>query len=497
MASLLKNKKDDTIEKRIESAFLQNSLSFLAFSLCFLLLLVIISRQYQKQNASFLALNNFYTSLQMANTSLYTYALSPSQEAWDSYLLDQNQTQNTLEEVKQLTISSVFSRDIRDIEKMLDYYCSNADLMFQIAGPASSQNKITRIYMENQSVYRTLNGNFHQLYTMILEKGSLDSHTLRKKIQLCIAASLLFFLYCLKNQKRQARAVSAVLTCPIRSFTNQIQQFKITGIDQATPVVLHEESTGELHVWAESFNEMIEMIHRQSVERETHLHTQLTLEKQRRENLEIKRRIEQFQYQALQSQINPHFLFNTLNMLAHSARIHEDPTTAELLGVTARLLRYSLDFSDKSVTLEHELSILEDYIYIQKQRFGSRIRFLFDFEEEIHRIRVPSLILQPLLENSISHGLGTCISDGIIQITTRKEDRFALISIRDNGAGMDGQMLQSVCEHMRNPDCTGNRIGLKNIFMRLSIFFREKSDIQIISTANLGTEVTLFLPLED
>ena len=167
-----------------------------------------------------------------------------------------------------------------------------------------------------------------------------------------------------------------------------------------------------------AFNTMIEQMRSYIKEIEENASAKVSLHEKELENLKISNLLKSSELKVIQMQINPHFLFNTLNMIAQTAYLGDSDTTVFLLGKTAELLRYSLDFMGRSVTLARELTMLGDYIYLQEQRFGERIEFEFELDEKFHQMHIPCLILQPLVENAITHGVGSYTENGKIQIKT-------------------------------------------------------------------------------
>lgn len=155
-------------------------------------------------------------------------------------------------------------------------------------------------------------------------------------------------------------------------------------------------------------------------------------------------------------------------MISQTAYTENAYQTIFLLGKTASLLRYSLDFSDKSVTLKKELEELENYVYIQEQRFGNRIRFSFVLDEHCHNILVPNLILQPLVENAIIHGVSIYLKDAFIQISTAldQSSHTIRICVMDNGIGMSEEQIQKIKLDMTENRAFDSKIGLSSFLNR-------------------------------
>ena len=131
-----------------------------------------------------------------------------------------------------------------------------------------------------------------------------------------------------------------------------------------------------------------------------------------------------------------------------------------------------------------------------EHRFGGRIRFTFDLDETFHSITVPALILQPLVENAITHGVGMYLKGGQVTIRTQydAERGLGIISILDNGAGIGPEDLEHVRREMKESSHPEQKLGLSNVYARLRIFFHNTADMEITSIPNVETEVSIFLP---
>lgn len=193
----------------------------------------------------------------------------------------------------------------------------------------------------------------------------------------------------------------------------------------------------------------------------------------------------------LRSQINPHFLYNALNSIASLCR--SEPEKAEDVVVElSQYLRHSFDFKrmDAMSTLAKELELLDAYLYIEKTRFGDRLRVEYDIDETLH-IPLPPLVLQPLVENAVRHGLMGNIAGGTVTISIKRCAQEAVFKITDNGVGMDSGKLGGLLV-----DNTKERgIGVWNINQRLKMLYN--TEIIISSEKGKGTQVTFALPLNN
>ena len=183
------------------------------------------------------------------------------------------------------------------------------------------------------------------------------------------------------------------------------------------------------------------------------------------------------QYQQLQQQIQPHFIFNAMSLITWIAYEHDDPEIAELSASLSRLLRTSMSFNDKAVCVKDELKIVDDYMLIQTKRFGSRLRYEKALPEELLDVKIPQLTIQPLVENSIKYALEEMLETCQIRLTGRLEGDTAVLIVEDNGPGIDTAILQKLENNEIAPK--GHGIGLQNIKKRIQLLFSEEYGLQI------------------
>lgn len=207
---------------------------------------------------------------------------------------------------------------------------------------------------------------------------------------------------------------------------------------------------------------------------------------------------QQMEYHMLASQINPHFLYNTLETIrvqALSQNCKDVVTSINLLGKT---MHYVLENTGTNITtLEKELDYIKNYLAIQKIRFGDRVNAVFEIPEEydLQAIHILPLLLQPIVENSIIHGLEDIYGNGYITISMEQEGDLFLIRISDNGTGMDAETLRKVQENLISHDAADAKsIGLYNINQRIKLFYGNDYGLKIDSRPNEGTTATLTLP---
>lgn len=214
------------------------------------------------------------------------------------------------------------------------------------------------------------------------------------------------------------------------------------------------------------------------------------------EEQELKRKSE---LDALQAKINPHFLYNTLDSVIWLAEQGDDEGVITLVTALAKLFRISISKGHEVITIEEELEHCRNYLVIQKMRYVDKFTFNISIEEDIKLCKTIKLITQPIVENSIYHGIKYLMDPGIINIRAQKfgEDKIQII-ISDNGTGMSEKIRQSLLitdkkQHIKD----GNGIGVYNVNLRLKLAYGEEYGLSIESEIDEGTEVTITIPLQE
>ena len=173
---------------------------------------------------------------------------------------------------------------------------------------------------------------------------------------------------------------------------------------------------------------------------------------------------------ALQSQINPHFLFNVLNTMTSLIRTNPEKAREVTIDLS-NYLRYNLDNNLKSVELIKELNQIDTYIKIEKARFGDKLNIIYDVDESLYNFQIPSLIIQPLVENSIKHGILKKRDNGFVKIIVKKIDKDIEVAIEDDGVGIEQAVIDNLDKKIEE------NIGLKNVHQRLKLLYGEGLNI--------------------
>jgi two-component system sensor histidine kinase YesM len=227
---------------------------------------------------------------------------------------------------------------------------------------------------------------------------------------------------------------------------------------------------------------LINMYNRMAVRINTLIH-EVYLSKIEQQNAE---------FYALQAQINPHFLYNTLECIRMNAEYKNETDTAEAIYTLARYMRYNVSAKDKIVTLAQEVENARDYLLINKYRMEDIFQFSIEVDCDISRIRCPFFLLQPILENALIHGLRENPGTGKIQVLLgQTENGYTLVDIIDNGIGITSDILDSL-----NDECqpAGGHVGIQNVRLRLRSFYGQDASLTVTGAPGKGTSVHLVIP---
>lgn len=189
--------------------------------------------------------------------------------------------------------------------------------------------------------------------------------------------------------------------------------------------------------------------------------------------------------------INPHFLFNTLNCIARIAHFENSHTTEELIYCLSDLLRYNLKQDDQLHTIASEIDNIEKYLYIQKIRFKNRLEYTIDVPEKIRSYRIPNMVIQPIVENALIHGITPKRDGGKISIFAEKHQGVITISIADNGNGFPKDVLDKI-QHCENK----SGLGFRSTDKRLKKYYGESYGLKIVKSDYSGSTVAITIPTQ-
>jgi two-component system sensor histidine kinase YesM len=237
------------------------------------------------------------------------------------------------------------------------------------------------------------------------------------------------------------------------------------------------DSRDEIGDLGESFNVMTERLD-MSLKR-------IIIEQEEKRNSELN---------ALRAQINPHFLYNTLDSIIWMAECKQTEEVVEMTSALSKMLRASINRQNESATLKLELQNAENYLKIQKFRYSNKLDYEINIDEKLHNKKAVHLVLQPLVENSIYHGIKNKKDGGKIIINAFEKDELIFIQVIDNGVGMSTELADSLLKNEREND---KGIGIYNVDRRIKLLFGDEYGLDIKSQLQKGTTITIKIPNQD
>ena len=194
---------------------------------------------------------------------------------------------------------------------------------------------------------------------------------------------------------------------------------------------------------------------------------------------------------ALQAQINPHFLYNTLDSIAWMCEQGRNADAVKMVHALARLFRISISKGHELIPISKEIQHAESYLQIQKYRYKNQFTYEFDVDPACLDYYCNKITLQPIIENAINHGLDLLVEEGRITVQVRQDGEDIVFTVRDNGVGMSRELIESILEQGPK-DRTG--IGIRNVNDRLQIYFGKQYGLHITSEPDVGTCVEIRMP---
>ena len=431
--------------------------------------------------------------------------LSNSWSYFDMYMKTKNK-----EYIEQYTVSNKTAREImnqipayidknkdssiylRNLNNMFEYYQTGSNnLMNQEKLDEKSYDKL--VELKTQAVY--MNKHSGLLTVSYLNYSNSEySSTLEKykntEIQVYIVLMIILLI---------SFVISMHVSKDLRSTIGKLKNYAELLSNAKWEIAdIYEQKYDELNSLAKTFNKMKNSIRKYIDELNEKAEIESNYHKEMLKSAEKDKLIKETHLLALQSQIDPHFLFNTLNTVSRMAMFENAENTIRLIAATSKILRYNLDYKDKLVKLKEEIDMIRAYVTIQETRFQDQMCFNLYIDRELETVSVPPMIIQPIVENAIIHGLHELDKGGIISISIKQKDKFAAISIKDNGKGIDEKVINSILDKENNSkeNKASKGLGVSNVIQRLELYFNRKDLINIVSKVGEGTEVTIFIPIE-
>lgn len=440
------------------------------------------------------SLNNDINSLE---TEVEKYLSAKSSESLLNYYTISNKLNSKISEIVNIKYSDNDSLMLKDIGNMITSLLSETDKAIN-----AKRGRISSVYIDyftrSNKISDYIKLYINNLMYEKLQQGSIKYDNItRNMIYISLFNIILIFASLIFNVFL-AMVFTYRITRPIIELSSTAGKVS-NGDFNVKPVKIN--TNDEVKILADAFNKMVVSIKNYIDEIKMQIKIENKLKEQEMQNLKMKTVLKESELKALQSQINPHFLFNTLNAASQLSMMEGADKSSDFIEKVADLFRYNLRKLDTAVTLSDEINNVKNYMYILKTRFGDKVEFETKIDESVLNVNVPCTIIQPVVENAFIHGIEDLEGKGTIKLNVRSENSIIFIDVTDDGVGMDTERIKKILsvdapEDNLNKHITG--IGMHNVINRLRLYYNlpDINDvIEIESTIGKGTRVSLKIPL--
>lgn len=358
-------------------------------------------------------------------------------QALHEYLQNQEQGKNSNIVILDANDNIVYYKDI-PYDKSKETYLKNFRKI--VEGYNRKNNTITVKYPIKNTQWTIIENSYME------EIKSLETHFLDLIIVSCLVSFFITILVSISVLRRITKPIKE-LEKHMSNFSNNLSKVKLEG-----------DISIEILSLQNHFNEMIDKI----------------------------KYLREYEINALYSQINPHFLYNTLDTIVWMAEFQDTEKVISITKALSNFFRISLSNGKEKIPLKEEIQHVEEYLYIQKQRYEDKLDYSFSIQKELENIEVPKIILQPFVENAIYHGIKNLDTTGIIKIYSRVGRNIMELIIEDNGIGFEASKQQPIMKM--------GGVGIKNVNKRIKYYYGEKYGVTIENVASGGSRVIISIP---
>ncbi|MCR5735621.1 MAG: histidine kinase [Lachnospiraceae bacterium] len=444
--------------------------------------------------AANVSLNDLSESLTFLQNSMKEYLESKGTAALNDYYKADQDYRNGLSSLDLKSSGTA-------VYAMQENIVNQSEVYLQIAGETITAKrgrnveKYKATYEDAVVIYSDLQTCIHSLNNEQFKKNTSDYSALLSSLKYMeiMTISILFFIGAVNIAV--VFLITKSMTLPLIDLSRAANEVAEGNFDVDVESM---EGNDEIGVVSKAFTKMLDSIQRYIAE----IRDSVLRESQLKEHeLVMENRMKEVQLRSLQAQINPHFLFNTLNAGEQLAMMEGAEKTTEFIENMADFFRYNIKKIDNDSSIAEEVALVDKYIYILNVRFTGEIHYSKDVDGDVTEIRVPSMILQPIVENAVNYGIRDIDWEGHIALRVYKEGGYVFLSIKDNGVGMSKDLIDKILAGEPMGDSytehsSSNGIGLQNVIERLQIFTGQKDVMEIYSEGEgKGCEFIIKVPL--
>lgn len=438
-------------------------------------------------------LNEMLEALEGVQRSMTDYLNSKSTDSLSDYYINEQRYTELTGELAERVTDRTYDRMERNIRKMSAAYLESVSKTIEDKRGRNVEKYRTH-YEEASKLYEYIKAYVRSLNEEQFVSNSEKYTTLARNFRKFESFAMIVMFTVMIASAFVITAITRSLIQPLQALAQSADAVTEGQLDAELPKSRSNDEVGRLTT---AFGKMMVSI-REYIEGQ-----RLSMEKERQmqeKELMMETHLKDAQLKYLQAQINPHFLFNTLNAGAQLAMMEGADRTYEYVQTVADFYRYNVKKQDEPVRIEEEVELVENYIRILNVRFSGDIHYEQHMDERLKDVKMPGMILQPIVENAVNHGIREMGDKGKIWLKVYRDGERVYISVKDNGKGMspeDIEMLLGGEWKEREVSGDSNGVGMDNVIARLRLFSEREDVIGIYSDGkDTGTEVVINFPYE-
>ncbi len=439
-------------------------------------------------------LNDLADNLSIIQNSMKDYLESKSTESLNDYYRAEQDYRNGLSSLDlRNSGTEVYALSENIINQSENYLKTAGETITAKRGRNVERYKAT--YEETVDMYSDLQSCIYALNNRQFKKNTSDYSTLLSSLRSMEMITILILVFIGIVNVVVVFLITKSMTLPLVDLSQAANEVAGGNFDVS---IESTEGGDEISVVSKAFKQMVESIQRYIAEIKDSVMRESMLKEH---ELVMENRMKEVQLRSLQAQINPHFLFNTLNAGEQLAMMEGADKTTEFIENMADFFRYNIKKIDTDATIAEEISLVDKYVYILNVRFTGEIHYSKEVDEEVTHVRVPSMILQPLVENAVNYGIRDIDWEGHIDLKVYKDGNDVLLSVKDNGVGMSRDKIERILSgeaagEVSADHAASNGIGLGNVIERLQIYTGRSDVMEIKSEGeNKGCEFVIKVPM--
>ncbi len=494
LSNRIKNKiQSITIQGKLITVFIATSLIILTVNMFMYFNVNTMVNQLEQVYFGNIRLNELVDTLEDLHTSLTDYLNTKTSDSINDYYTYEQDYTNLISNTNSDITNNSMKIMERNIRTMSEEYLKITNQAIE-AKRGRNVEKYKVRYESASKLYNYINVYIYSLNNEQFKNNSLNYKVLAASLQYIETINIIVMIVVALFSVILVIMVTRTITNPLKVLASTANQVANGNFDIELVKVYTKDEVG---VVSTAFNKMVLSIQVYIEKLKDGMNKERKMEEKQ---LLMQNHLKDAQLKYLQAQINPHFLFNTLNAGAQLAMMEGADKTYEYVQHVADFFRYNVRKNNDTVTLGEELELIDNYIYILNVRFSGKIHYEKNIERQYLKIRVPSMILQPIVENSINYGIRNIDWQGLIELSVYGKENNVCISIKDNGVGMSQELIDKVINSKLKTDdlsSDSNGVGLDNVIGRLRLLYDKRDVIKIISEGeNKGTEVLIVIPYD-